>query len=229
MNIKNKLILTSAALLLTANTSAATFDFENIADNESPTATLDSFTDNPVGPLYTGERGAFEMNFSSGGINLTATAKSNDGNDEPYFAYLDAGNAGLGVCKNATGGSTEDQCNPSNDDNVTPGEVLVLEFDQKVTITDTTFRNGGHGDSFSGTFDLTIDDVDLGPFDLEYLFTTHLTGTTFEFSNANLSETNEYQFYIETMEVAAVPIPAAAWLFGSALIGLAGIKRKKKV
>ncbi len=28
-------------------------------------------------------------------------------------------------------------------------------------------------------------------------------------------------------DVAAVPVPAAAWLFGSALIGLAGIKRKK--
>jgi hypothetical protein len=27
--------------------------------------------------------------------------------------------------------------------------------------------------------------------------------------------------------VSAVPVPAAAWLFGSALIGLAGIKRKK--
>lgn len=30
-----------------------------------------------------------------------------------------------------------------------------------------------------------------------------------------------------TMTVSPVPVPAAAWLFGSALIGLAGIKRKK--
>jgi hypothetical protein len=29
-------------------------------------------------------------------------------------------------------------------------------------------------------------------------------------------------------DVAAVPVPAAAWLFGSALIGLSGIARKKK-
>ena len=29
------------------------------------------------------------------------------------------------------------------------------------------------------------------------------------------------------LEVTLVPVPAAAWLFGSALIGLAGIKRKK--
>ena len=31
-----------------------------------------------------------------------------------------------------------------------------------------------------------------------------------------------------TLEVAAVPVPAAAWLFGSAIVGLAGIGRKRK-
>jgi hypothetical protein len=37
------------------------------------------------------------------------------------------------------------------------------------------------------------------------------------------SSFNNYMTY----NVSAVPVPAAAWLFGSALIGLAGIKRKK--
>jgi hypothetical protein len=32
---------------------------------------------------------------------------------------------------------------------------------------------------------------------------------------------------VTTLELTAVPIPATAWLFGSALLGLAGIKRKK--
>lgn len=31
---------------------------------------------------------------------------------------------------------------------------------------------------------------------------------------------------VET-DVAAVPVPAAVWLFGSALMGLAGMRRKK--
>ena len=31
----------------------------------------------------------------------------------------------------------------------------------------------------------------------------------------------------ENLAITAVPVPAAAWLFGSALIGLVGIKRKK--
>jgi hypothetical protein len=30
-------------------------------------------------------------------------------------------------------------------------------------------------------------------------------------------------------DVAAVPVPAAAWLMGSGLIGLAGITRRKKL
>ncbi len=31
------------------------------------------------------------------------------------------------------------------------------------------------------------------------------------------------------VDVAAVPVPAAAWLFGSGLLGLIGIARRKKV
>lgn len=34
-------------------------------------------------------------------------------------------------------------------------------------------------------------------------------------------------FIMGNIKASAVPVPAAAWLFGSALIGLAGIKRKK--
>ena len=34
--------------------------------------------------------------------------------------------------------------------------------------------------------------------------------------------------YVWTSDVAAVPIPAAAWLFGSGLLGLIGIARRKK-
>jgi hypothetical protein len=32
-----------------------------------------------------------------------------------------------------------------------------------------------------------------------------------------------------TYEVSSVPVPAAVWLFGSALLGLAGVARRKKV
>lgn len=34
--------------------------------------------------------------------------------------------------------------------------------------------------------------------------------------------------YVQSIEISAIPIPAGLWLFGSALIGLAGIKRRTK-
>lgn len=36
------------------------------------------------------------------------------------------------------------------------------------------------------------------------------------------------QFYIEGLNVTQVPVPAAVWLFGSGLLGLIGIARRKK-
>ena len=38
---------------------------------------------------------------------------------------------------------------------------------------------------------------------------------------------NALEAVINYTQVSEVPVPAAAWLFGSALVGLAGIKRKK--
>ena len=39
--------------------------------------------------------------------------------------------------------------------------------------------------------------------------------------------TNSYAWAVRDGDVSAVPVPAAAWLFGSALVGLAGVKRRK--
>ena len=41
------------------------------------------------------------------------------------------------------------------------------------------------------------------------------------------TRTNSGSFLVSTIAPSVVPVPAAAWLFGSALIGLVGIKRKK--
>ena len=48
-----------------------------------------------------------------------------------------------------------------------------------------------------------------------------------EMASLNVNKLDySYNFAI-LAPVASVPVPAAAWLFGSALIGLVGIKRKK--
>lgn len=50
---------------------------------------------------------------------------------------------------------------------------------------------------------------------------------TFSVLNDDNGGDNPMGFLVTGSTVNAVPVPAAAWLFGSALLGLAGVKRKK--
>ena len=52
-------------------------------------------------------------------------------------------------------------------------------------------------------------------------------GTQFYTDNFSLSASVQSRIGTALYRTSNVPVPAAAWLFGSALIGLAGIKRKK--
>ena len=216
----------STALMASSIASATTFDFAAIANGDSSYG----FTG--------GEFGATAITFTQGGLTLIASGSDTNTN-AIYNAYLDSswthsgggGNGGLGVCQVLSSGA---QCNPGSDDNVTINENLMLSFDTQVTITDTTFRNGEHNTIFGdgAEFDLVIDrglvSEFSGTFTLEHLFTTDITGTTFEFMNLNTIDTDPFRFYISAMEVTAVPVPAAVWLFGSGLLGLAGIARRKR-
>lgn len=203
-----KAMLYIVALMFSAGVNAAAnFDFVNEAD------------------VVQGEFGALAINFSDDGIGLTATASA-DG--VAANAYLDenggSGPAGLGVCKVLTG----DQCNPSSDDNVLNGENLILTFDQNVWVSDVTFNNGAHETDFDGTFELIIDTVSQGTYNLAALVAIDLYGTTFEFiNNSGLANAGNRgsQFYVATLN-ASVPVPAAVFLFAPALLGFFGLRRK---
>ena len=43
----------------------------------------------------------------------------------------------------------------------------------------------------------------------------------------NFRDEYKYEFYISSMEVTAVPVPAAVWLFASGLLVLAGVARRR--
>lgn len=210
MNNTNLLTAAVAATLMLGPSvaSAISFDFMALANGN--------------------ERGYGTFTHTEDGLTVDATGHSADGTID-YYAYMDSGDAGLGVCKALT---AADQCTPSSDDNVTYLERVRLSFDRAVTLNEVEFVNGDHGTSFMGDFDLVVDGGPAMTHSLTNIFSTNLSGSVFEFINLNPEGTsdlsNKYQFYIGSVDVAAVPLPAAAWMFGSGLLGLAGVARRRR-
>ncbi len=210
-----------AGLLGTASiqANAAVFNFVNLIDtnNGAITGTLgdgSAFAGNP------GEAGFQTFDWTVGGLTLTATG-TKGGNDA--FAYLDSGNAGLGVCGVVNGGN---QCAPSSDDNVTITEVLNLGFNQFATIdfNQVVFRNAGHG-IFSPTIEINVDGGGFAPLDL----TSTLQGSNFKLRT--LDQTN--QFYINVLSAdigvppTAIPVPSVLALIALGLAGFGATFRRK--
>lgn len=204
-----KAMLFIVGMMLSVAANAASFDFANYADTE-------------------GERGYAAYVKTEGLITVTATGTANIGGQvTPAFAYLDAGNAGLGVCKNL---GFADQCNPTSDDNALQDEAIQLTFDQRVFVSDVAFVNGGHNTNFTGTFELLVDGISQGTINLAALVTLDLWGTVFEFANNSVGDFTAAgnQFYINVLD-AQVPVPAALFLFAPALLGFMGLRRKAKL
>lgn len=209
-----------ALLMLSAPAGfAATFDFEAMADTYKS--------------AHGGKEGNFDQllafdpgQFTDGGVSITGmNASYASGNfAEPFF---DGGRAGLGVCHTApapqsslSGCSSNGGAAPG-DDNVTTGEALSVLFDKMVRITDLLFRNGGHGllDGTVWVDSRTFDVVD-GKIDPDELATIGpVTTLDFEYVTD--------QFYVSTVTVSPVPLPASMMLlaFGLGGLGLAGRRK----
>lgn len=158
-------------------------------------------------------------------------------------AYLDAGSfSGIGVCKEPGGA-----CAGNPDDNMTGAEYLLFEHTTDIFTSMTlngnhTAYQAGHifidANGLTGGINLMPVTVTGGIVDLALLG----VGSSFLVSTAGnmiaplticpqgrdgCHPPPAIQAYVGS--VSTVPIPAAAWLFGSALMGLAGVARKRKL
>lgn len=122
---------------------------------------------------------------------------------------------------------------------IEPSEEEIFELGVDSVLLTVTKVDGV--EAFGGTIKFTLVDpqsyipvsADLkagnGDRFNDFLF-TDLGGGVYEGSFDTCSDTGDVCKAVSNVEItftAAVPVPAAVWLFGSALIGLGGIKRKK--
>ena len=212
-------IITSGLLVFAPASNAALFDFqgwivtngEQGFDNSSPFTLTDS------------------------GLMLTATAFENPGRVDSHV-YMDGLFnqiiGGMGVCTTLTNGN---QCSISSDDNVSidgaAEEVLSWGFSQAITELKLDMGNSEHPDFVNSDFQYRLDtgsNWSTATTDGSGLVTLMLLGgaNQIEFRAAGNALTDN--FYIRSANATVVPIPATVWLFGSGLLGLVGMARRKK-
>ena len=205
-----KLLQSFAGLVLLSSASfsmAATYDYDFDADEA--------------------ERGAQPLNF--GDLNVYGYKNGAEAN-----AYLDSGvKAGIGVCgKLLSEQQGTNWCNPASDDNLQANEVLKFVFDaaKKVSVVGI---NGPHI-SANGQWvriwtdtqgwdllQVASDKITLG----FYLTTLKVFGTMTGAMAEKYGRGTTTDLFVAGIN--EVPIPAAVWLFGSALLGLTGLRRRK--
>lgn len=182
------------------------------------------------------EHAAVTETFTQGGLSLTASGRDLS-SKAPFLMYLDdlsGGNpGGLSVCQNAGPG----ECVNPGDDSIGANEVLRLDFNTPVSITEITFSNGEHFDIYNGNFGLAIDSTPtttagFAPYLAAAVFNTPLFGTSFSFiSNASFSGSDvpSHQLYISSITATSrdVPEPATVALLGlGSLFGIACRRRR---
>ena len=206
-----------ASLVLAFQANATIFDFEELTDTSTGQISGQLASGAAFALANPGESAFNYFDWTKDGITLTAMGSLASGS--AAWAYLDANDAGLGVCSQGTQGSN--QCAPSSDDNVTIDEILEIAFSEIVAInfTPTIFRNAGHG-IFEPDIEISLD---TGIIWAALNTSSTLTSDTFFFRTLR----NDNQFYIDALTVAKVPAPATLALFGLGLAGLSFARRRK--
>jgi hypothetical protein len=227
------LAATLAVFGLSTAASAATFNFEAIADGATFTATSGGGTVSKTGAegnwnLADGISGFGPIvgageGIVDGGITVWAKGLNSDAS-KTADAFFDAGRAGLGVCSSRSCKTGVRGAIASDDNLNTSIESLVLSFSETVKITSLKIRNAGHGLA-NGSFVVNGNAYSLsnGLLDANGLAALAASGSY----TLNYLE-NGPELYVAAVTVAAVPIPAAGILLATAIAGGAAAGRRRK-
>ena len=96
-------------------------------------------------------------------------------------------------------------------------------------VSPTTARYFGDG---SGAVNFLFDRIEVGPNDQSYFFFLDTNATHYDLTgqfDLLCADTGCISSGYDTFAPSAVPVPAAVWLFGSGLVGLLGIARRKQI
>ena len=214
-------VVASGLLAFSPLSNAAVFDFVDWVANN-------------------GEQG-FENGTPFSMINdgLTLTAKAKEGNKKRSHVYLDSAltsgaPGGMGVCTTL---NSSFQCSPSSDDNVSwdgdGREVLAWRFNDSIQHIDLEMGSYDHSPFAGKTFQYKVGKSKSATWmdamtDGSAIVHLDLAGSNFiRFRAATEKEASS--FYIQNADVTVVPVPAAAWLFGSGLVGLVAVARRKRL
>lgn len=128
---------------------------------------------------------------------------------------------------------------PEEDPNSIPGhgiydtyyEIYQFNFDGPLTtISDIQPGGSGSGDGYIEAFDIAINSLAPGATGIHFdLFTVTGDGIL-DLGSSSRDTVNRFAPFSHDGEyVKVVPVPAAIWLFGTALIGFIGFSRRTKV
>lgn len=156
--------------------------------------------------------------FLDSGVSLTV---SPTGNSTKVVGYWE----GLGAFSRGTDLGTFDDCCVGINDK----DQLIFSFAEQVTLGGISFRQWENG---SDEVDLVTDggqtiNLRTGSGGLVdyFIFASPLALKSFTLKAVDGGGTVTYIHGLQNV-MAVVPVPAAAWLMGSALLGLAGLRRR---
>ena len=160
---------------------------------------------------------------SSIGGNMTTNATGDQAGCAASGTSLACGGDGIGIVNDEVSGGGTQSLTLSFESTVNVNSISFLDlFQENPTETVTLlvmFAGGG-----SSSYTASSPGGSPGGF-LEWTAGSTLVGVdSIVFSAGDLSSND---FALAAVNVSAVPLPAAAWLFGSALLGLVTVARRK--